>query len=336
MSILSRTRAIHAGAALLLLCGACRDETLLPSGPTEEPIEADTEALPAEIDAAPVEPVDSGAAVVLERRSRHAGVAFGSWRMTNSHLDRVHTGWLGGSSSPKNLESLLRGARGKGGRVVIKLAKGGDKAVKQGGRFSLTKWKAAVSQYRRVNLRPYIQDGTIIGHYLIDEPHRGARWGGNGISRQTLEEMARFSKELWPEMTTIVRVAPSWLAGASVRYRHLDAGWAQYRASHGHAGRWISSETKAAEREGLGLVVGLNVLDGGNGSSRFHGNSRRKWAMSAKEIREYGSALLGSRRACAFFSWTHHPKYYNRSDIRSAMADVSAKARNHSKTACKQ
>jgi hypothetical protein len=58
--------------------------------------------------------------------------------------------------------------------------------------------------------------------------------------------------------------------------------------------------------------------------------------MSASEIRSYGSALVGEGYACGFFNWTHNSSYYGRSDVKSAMADVSAKARNHAKTACKQ
>ncbi len=57
--------------------------------------------------------------------------------------------------------------------------------------------------------------------------------------------------------------------------------------------------------------------------------------MSAGEIRKYGEALLKEGHACGFFSWNYDSDYYRRSDIRSAMADVSAKARAHPRTACK-
>jgi hypothetical protein len=323
--VLGATRIRGGAAALLLLCAACRDDVTAPSDPAEVEAAVDTLTLEA----------DSGA--MQEAMSARSGVAFGSWGMSNEHLNQVHTGWMdGGSISPENVISRLKGARARGGRVVIKLSKGGERHVKTNGRFSLTKWKGLVSRYRRVNLTPFIQDGTIIAHYLVDEPHREERWGRGAISRKTIEEMARFSKQLWPGMATVARVAPSWLAGASFRWRYLDAGWAQYRANRGDAGRWIAAETRAAEREGLGLLVGLNVLNGGNGSSRIRGHSRGKWAMSGSEIRRYGAALLSSRRACGFFSWIYQPGYYGRSDIRSAMAEVSRRAKAHGRTSCKQ
>ena len=278
------------------------------------------------------------AAVTLDNRSSHPGIVFASFGMTSSGLNSVHTGWMsGGSLDPSNILSHLSSAKAKGGRVIVKLCKGKDHYVKNAdGTFSLTKWKSLVSRYRNVNLAPYIKDGTIIGHYLIDEPHRAARWGGKGISHQTLEEMARYSKQLWPDLTTIVRVAPSWLAGASFNYRYVDAGWTQYRASHGDAAKWVSSEAAVAAREGLGLVVGLNVLDGGNGSSGVRGYTKSKWAMSASEIRSYGAAMLRPDLACAFVNWTHDSDFYGRSDIRSAMTEVSSAAKKHIRTNCRQ
>ena len=39
------------------------------------------------------------------------------------------------------------------------------------GHFSLTKWKARIDRYNNVNVDAYVRDGTLIGHYLIDEPN---------------------------------------------------------------------------------------------------------------------------------------------------------------------
>jgi hypothetical protein len=148
--------------------------------------------------------------------------------------------------------------------------------------------------------------------------------------------MAQYSKQLWPGMTTLVRVVPSWLTSASVTYRHLDAGWAQYQVGKGDAAKWVAAEAAAAKRKGLGLVVGLNVINGGNGSSGIRGSRRGQWSMSANEIRSYGYAMLGDAHACAFFNWQHDTDYFDQSSIRSAMADVSARARGHAKTSCRQ
>jgi hypothetical protein len=321
----SRLRAVTAG--LLLLCAACGEDSAGPSSGS---------ALPSDPTGTPADPID--AAAVLDTRSSLPGIVFGSSHLRNNYLNSVHTGWVyGGALDPSNILSHLSGARAKGGRVVVKLCKGRDSYVKNAdGTFSLAKWKSLVGRYKNVNLSPYISDGTIIGHYLIDEPHRTSRWGGKAISQATLEAMARYSKELWPQMTTMVRVVPSWLASGSVTYKYLDTGWLQYAAGKGDVAKLVSAEVAAAKGEGLGLVVGMNVLDGGNGSSGIRGRTSGKWAMSASEIRNYGSVLLGQSYACAHFMWTHDTEYYGRSDINNAMADVSAKARAHVKTSCRQ
>ena len=318
----AHVRAVAAG--LLVVCGACADDRAGPSSPADATF-------------TPAESIDPAAAV-LDTRSSRPGIVFASFSMSNAYLDNVHTGWMsGGSLDPSNIISNLSGARARGGRVVVKLCKGRDHYVKNAdGTFSLTKWKSLVSRYRSVNLGPYINDGTIIGHYLIDEPHRAAKWGGKPISQKTLEEMARYSKELWPQMSTLVRVAPSWLASSAIQYKYVDAGWTQYTHKKGDAAKWVASEAAVAKRKGLGLVVGLNVLDGGNGSSKIAGWTKGKYAMSASEIRSYGSAMLTEGLGCAFVQWTHDTKYYGRSDIRSAMSDVSQKAKAHAKTSCRQ
>jgi hypothetical protein len=321
----SRLRAVTAG--LLFLCAACGDDSAGPSSP-----------LPSDPTVATADPIDLDVASVLDTRSSRPGIVFGSSNMRNNYLNSVHTGWnYGGPLDPSNILSHLSGAREKGGRVVIKLCKGADKYVKNSdGTFSLSKWKSLVSRYKNVKLGPYISDGTIIGHYLIDEPHRAARWGGKIIPQATLEAMAKYSKELWPQMTTMVRVVPSWLASKPVTYKYLDAGWLQYASGKGDAAKLVSAEVAAAKKKGLGLVVGMNVLDGGNGSSGIRGTKSGKWAMSASELRNYGSTLLGQSYACAYFNWQHNTDYYERSAIKSAMSDLSTKARSHTKTSCRQ
>jgi hypothetical protein len=61
--------------------------------------------------------------------------------------------------------------------------------------------------------------------------------------------------------------------------------------------------------------------------------------MSASEIRSYGSALLNQSYACGFYNWTFQytgSTYYNRTDIKSALTDLSQKARAHVRTSCRQ
>ena len=261
--------------------------------------------------------------------------------MRPADLNSIHTGtWAGGAVSPDNVIAFLSGVRSKGGRAIIKMSMGTDKYITNSdGTFSLTKWKGLVDRFRKVNLDPFISDGTLLGHFLIDEPHRAVRWGGKIISHATVEAMAQYSKGIWRNMTTFARVVPSWLDDSPIIYRALDAGWLQYEVNKGDVAKLVAAEVAAAKPKGLGLIVGLNILDGGNGSSGVRGWITRKWAMSASEIRTYGTALLNQSHACGFYNWSyqyHGPEYYARTDIKSAMTELSRKAKAHTRTSCQQ
>jgi hypothetical protein len=266
------------------------------------------------------------------------GISFGVAEMQKEYFSTIYTGTQpGGMLDPSNMLSWLSAARAKGARVVVKLCKGRDLWVKNAdGTFSFTKWKALVDRYKAVNFSSYINDGTVLGHYLIDEPSRPERWGGKVISQSQIEAMAAYSKKIWPNMPTLVRVVPSWLAKSSITYTHLDAAWFQYAARFGDPAKAIAAEVAIAKSKGLGLVTGMNVLDGGNGSSGIPGYTSGKWKMSATEIRNYGGGLLSNSYVCGFFTWMWDIPYYSRTDIKSAMTALSIQARAHARTSCRQ
>jgi hypothetical protein len=120
-----------------------------------------------------------------------------------------------------------------------------------------------------------------------------------------------------------------------VTYTHLDAAWFQYAARFGDPAAALATEVAAAKSKGLGLMVGMNVLDGGDGSSKLPGWSKGKWKMSATEITNYGIPLLSNSYVCGFIMWMWDPAYYGRSDVESAMTALSDKARAHAQTSCR-
>src|SRR5215218_2031335 len=222
---------------------------------------SDSLAPPVDSTTPPGDTTGFGALGAVDNRSSLPGIVLASGEMDNQYLNSVHTGSKrGGGLTPDNIIPLLNDARARGGRIILKLCMGRDSYVKNpDGTFSLTKWKELVSRFKSVNLTPYINDGTIVGHFLIDEPHRTAKWGGKIIPQSTVEAMALYSKQIWPTMNTFVHTQMAWLASSSVTYTSLDAGWIQYGANKGDVTRWITGEISGAKSKGLGLVVGLNV-----------------------------------------------------------------------------
>lgn len=348
--------------ALLALVSACGSESLNPSSDTTAGDALGADSLAADSLATPLDsiavPIDStvpladstltGSAdstlpgdttgIVTATATAHTGIAFGAFNMQHQYLTTTLNGSMQGLE-PAWLMAELALARAKGGRMILKMTGGSDDRVKTNGSFSLDKWKALVYRFKTLALTSYITDGTLMGVYLIDEPHRAARWG-KVIPHATVEAMAKYTKTLWPTMTTFVRARPTWLAQTTMTYTYLDAGWFQYEAQYmGNVSTAITSEVAAATRKGLGIVVGLNVLDGGNGSSNIRGTISTKYKMTATEIRNYGTVLLNQTRACAFFNWTHilgGADYFNRTDIKSALSFLSLKAQAHLKTSCRQ
>jgi hypothetical protein len=348
---LLRTFVSGAGLALLAACGAgdsngpAEPSTAVPAGTDSLVPPADSAPLPIDstvtVDTLGGLPTDSSGAIDPSTfaSGMAPGIVFGSYGMNPTDLNSIHTGTLrGGGITENNVVSFLTAVRAKGGRMVLKMSMGRDSYVMTNGVFDLNKWKSLVSRFKKANLAPFISDGTLMGHFLIDEPHRSAKWG-KVVTQATVEAMAAYSKSIWPNLTTFVRVAPTWLASAPVTYRALDAGWLQYTYGKGQAAQTVAAEISAAKSKGLGLMVGLNILDGGNGSSKVAGWSRGKYAMSATEIRDYGTALLNQSYACGFYNWMYQDmglNYFNRVDIKSALAALSTKAKAHVRTSCRQ
>ncbi|HZA93741.1 MAG TPA: hypothetical protein VE420_14045 [Gemmatimonadales bacterium] len=256
--------------------------------------------------------------------------------MSSTYFNSIHTGAKRGGITPENVISVLTDARARGARLVLKFSLPDPYIQNSDGTFNFTKWKDLVNRYRSIDLNTFIADGTLLGHFLIDEPHMANKWGGKIVPQATVEAMAQYSKQIWPYVNTLVHTKMTWLASTSVTYHYLDAGWVQYASSKGPVSTWASTEISNAKTKGLGLVMGLNVLNGGNGSSGIRGTKSGKYSMSGSELRSYGTTILDQTYACAFVMWEHKPTYYDRTDIKSAMSALSLKAKAHVKTSCRQ
>jgi hypothetical protein len=135
--------------------------------------------------------------------------------------------------------------------------------------------------------------------------------------------MARYSKQRWPKMATIVRVHPSYFKSSP---RYVDAAWAQYLSRRGSVRDYIRESVAAAQRRNLEVIVGLNVI---------HGGTPNKTKMTASQVESYGSALLSSSYPCAFLSWKYNDNYLSSSSITSAMKKLRQKAEGRSRKSCR-
>jgi len=292
----------------------------------------DEESAANEIGAAAAIP-EAGAMSVSGLASANAfrgGIPFGTFHLPKSLYGKRYTGSLANISANEMI-GYLETARRNGAKVMVSFS-GNEANFIKNRAFSMTLWKQRVNRYRKLNLTPYIKDGTLIGHYLIDEPHDPANWGGRTIRKATLDEMAKYSKQLWPGLPTVVRGWPKFLKG--YRYRYLDAAWAQYSERFGSVSTFMKENVRDAKASGLALVVGMNQLAGGNRSG-LRGYYAGKYSMSASQLKSWGTTMLGDSYPCAFLSWRYNTRYMSRSDIKSAMSSLANKARSKATKSCK-
>jgi hypothetical protein len=199
----------------------------------------------------------------------------------------------------------------------------------------MAKWKQRVDRFRNVNLTSYIEDGTIVTHFLLDEPSDPSNWNGKLVTKEQIDEMARYSKEIWPTLPTMIRAWPDYLHG--FQYKHLDAIRFHYlETRHGPLDAFLQKNMSASRAMGLAIVGGLNVLNGGSKNSGIPGRADNRFAMSASELRAWGTRFLNEPGMCAFILWEHDEKYLGRSDIKAALEELAAKARSYPKQRCRK
>jgi hypothetical protein len=271
-------------------------------------------------------PNDGSDATVTFAANSFSGIPFGAFALPLNLYGSTFTGGHVNPSPPESLLSRLAAVRSAGARVDLTFVGSPVAYINDDGTFNFSKWKARVDRYRAIDFSSYISDGTIIGHYLIDEPQCSTCWGGQAIPQDTVEAMAQYSKQYWPSLTTIARTAPTWLAGYSGQYVYLDAGWAQYTLRQGDINTYLADNVAAAQSEGLGLIVGLNLLQGGADLT----------SLTATQLKTFGLVLLGSSYPCAFISWQYDAAYFARADIKSTMEFLSKKAKHHAASSCRR
>jgi hypothetical protein len=309
-----RLRAPLLAAWILTVAGCKADDALEPR---DAAVTDAVDTLAADDPAVEAIPVDDSTLAAASRR----GIPIGHFAQPVSAYGKLFNGGHE-NFTPGTIVRQLSAIRARGGRVVVAFA-GSSRYYVQGGRFSLAKWKARVNRYRGVNLSSFIKDGTLIGHFMIDEPQDRANWRGSQVSPSVLEAMGRHSKQLWPKLATIVRTEPRNL---SRNHRYVDAAWAQYLSRKGSPEAYIRRNVAEAQQRRLALVVGLNVLDGGkpNGSR-----------MTAREVKSWGSALLNSSYPCAFISWEYNRRFLSSGGMREAMGALRRKAESRGSKSCR-
>jgi hypothetical protein len=299
----------------------------------------------------PTAPNQSGApsfGAQVEKR----GIPFGPPKLPEELYGDVFTGTKL-TVTPESVVADLNEARSKSMRVFVILVGAQRHYKNPDGTFNIDLWKSLVDEFRAVDLGQFVEDGTIVAHQLVSEAKARNQWSETVIPNNVLDEMARYSKEIWPTMPTVLRTDPSDLEEHAAafgvpwpgwKWRYLDAASARYLVRKGRVEDFAANEQASARRQRLALVAGLNVLSGGDGSSGIASPHTGRWAMSPDELRRYGSAMLLRTTACAFEMWRYETpdsafenyRYFRRPDIIEAVAELGAIASRRPSRPCRQ
>jgi hypothetical protein len=209
---------------------------------------------------------------------------------------------------------------------------GNEQYYRDANGFSIAMWKARVDRFRNLDLAPYVADGTILANYILDEPNDASNWNGFRVSPDVVDQLAQYSKSIWPTMPTMVRTFPEYFDG--YQFQYVDAIRFHYLIRFGPIDAFLAQHVAEANALGLKIVGGLNVLNGGDKDSGIPGKAEGRNAMSPDEIRSWGAKFLEVPNMCGFLLWEYSARYFDRPDIQAAFADLAAMARNYPKKSC--
>ncbi len=231
---------------------------------------------------------------------------FGFW---NSTVKQV---------TSSNVVNILN-AGGTGSAKLILSFGGIHEWLDAAGKFQFTRWKAVIDAcYDNTAIRAAINakvtDGTFWAHRLLDEPNRADRYGGV-IPIAVVEQMAVYSKSLFPGLRTLLRCSPivPWFT------RHItacDAVWAEYLLARGDVTTYRNATVAAAEGFGHQIILGIHYKD-----------FDRPWTnrlITPSELRHYGGILASSTSdaVIGMNGWRYDGTMYNQPGFPDALKYV--------------
>ena len=123
-------------------------------------------------------------------------------------------------------------------------------------------------------------------------------------------------------------------------YRWVDAVVNQYEAKEGDVEVYASVQEARAASLGLGVINGLNIADGGDGSAGRPGWRPKHYPMTAEEITTYGTVLAQVPSCGMFLNWEYDglerwsdgsigSDYFDQPELQASLVDLAALFATH-------
>jgi hypothetical protein len=228
------------------------------------------------------------------------GLTVGSWLYPVDSLGKQYTASVINAYGP-TLISQLSVARQKGGMVALYLSRARSRV---NGTLSVSTATAEIQSWPDIS--PYLS--TIVCVMVGDDIASSVIWGPGAPYLAQWDSIARVVRVRWPTARPCLRALPTQMKGRA--WQWMTHAWPQYHAKkHGPVATWRDSQRSTASSLGLGVIFGLNVLSGGDGSSGIHGTAidGSDWQMTGTEVAKYGTALLPY--TCGLLNWQYGPSW---------------------------
>lgn len=250
------------------------------------------------------------------------------------------------SSGPNyNLNTLLPMVKNANMKISLNITGNYSDFADTEGNFDITLWKNALDHYfnnpdTAIAMQEYVDNNTIIGVMLLDDIYN---FIGKDPTAEELEQMACDIKENINTMTWVREDINDNLVleDASFQFNCLDAFGFQYSTRKGSIADYINDQQQAADNLNVDIVAGLNIADGGDGSSSQQGwSGTGYYAMSADEITTYGEAMLDRMdNVIMFLMWEYDGEeywpdgtigsdYFNQPELQRALYNLGNNTKN--------
>ena len=250
----------------------------------------------------------------------------------------------------KILDDLQR-VRDCQGRVFPKLRRAKTKDA--AGYLSVDAARAEIDSWPWPELCGRVKDSTIIAFYVGDDVGK-EEWGPAKLPTRLAQwdSIAGLVQAKCPGAPVTIRARATQLE-ARGKWQWLTTAWAQYtgaRTELGSPEKYFAAEVASAKRQHLGLVGGVNLINGGCGpadrgkclpdvpGTNLQGTKSDSYQLSAAEFTYYKTVAMTNPYVCASVDWVWGPKansdFHDRPDIQSAAKALNVLAAKRPSVSC--
>lgn len=182
--------------------------------------------------------------------------------------------------------TILETAKSCGTKVVLRLHGFTEGILNDNGvGLDLEKYENRINDFAGL-IDPYVEDGTIIAHFTIDEPHDCHDWGFQCPEPSEVDQAGQISKKYWPNLPTSVNTVPGY--ASRYQWEHTDIINFQYAYHKGPLSQFVE---QAIDVLNNGYVddISWSIMALSGGCPNFG-----QCPMSPEQVLEVGTAMCNT------------------------------------------